>query len=111
MIAAARAVRVEVGGLDAVLLQIFSGGTVFLDGAGGRDVIGGHAVAEHGEHARPLNICDRRGTYCHIVEVRSLPNVSRVLFPTVGLTLGDRQAAPMLVSLENFAVTSGKHFG
>jgi len=46
VIAAARAVRVEVGGLDAVLLQIFSGGAVFLDGSSGRDVVGGDAVAE-----------------------------------------------------------------
>src|ERR1700733_2398127 len=48
VVAAAGAVGVEVGGLDAVLLQIFSGRAVFFDGAGGGDVVGGDAVAEHG---------------------------------------------------------------
>jgi hypothetical protein len=55
VIAAARAVGVEVGGLDAVLLQIFSGGAVFLDRAGGRDVVGGNAVAQHRQHAGRAN--------------------------------------------------------
>src|SRR6202035_1696852 len=59
VIAAARSVGVEVGGLDAFLLQIFSGGTIFLDRSGGGDVVGGDAVAEDGEHARVPDVFDR----------------------------------------------------
>src|ERR1700733_5540449 len=48
VVAAAGAVGVEVGGVAPGLLQVFSSGAVFLDGASGRDVVGGDAVAEHG---------------------------------------------------------------
>ena len=46
VIAAARAIGVELTPLDAVLEQILSGGRVGADGAGGRDVIGRDRVAE-----------------------------------------------------------------
>ena len=61
MIAAARAVGVEVGGLDAVVGEVFAGGAVELDGAGGRDVVGGDGVAEDGEDARVGDVVDGRG--------------------------------------------------
>src|SRR5258708_25865125 len=42
-------------------------------------------------------------------EGRRLPDVGRVWFPLVGLAFGNCQPAPMLVSLENFAIAPGKH--
>ena len=87
MIAAARAVGVEVGWLDAVLDQILSGRAVFLDRARRRNVVGRHAVAEHGEHARVLDVLDGTGLQLHVVEVRSLADVGRVVLPSVGLAL------------------------
>ena len=52
VVAAPRAVGVEVRRLDAVRDQVLAGRAVGLDGAGGRDVIGGDAVAQHGQHPR-----------------------------------------------------------
>ncbi len=51
VIAAARAVGIEILGLDAVRDQIFSRGTIGLNRAGGRNVIGGDAIAQNGKRA------------------------------------------------------------
>src|SRR5271155_4833098 len=99
VIAAARTVGVEVGGLDAVLLQIFSGGAVFLDGSGGRDVVGGDAVAEHCQDARTLDFFYRRRFDLHAFEVGSAADVGGIFFPGVGLAFGNLEAAPALVTL------------
>ena len=110
MIAAARAVGVEVGGLDAVLLQIFSGRTVFLDRAGGRNVVGGDAVAQHGQHARALISSTGAGFDLHVIEVGRAADVGGIFFPGVGLAFGNGEAAPALVSFENFGIAFRKHF-
>ena len=54
IVAAAGAVAVEVARLDAVLHQVFAGGAVFGDRAGGRDVVGRDRVAERAEQRAPL---------------------------------------------------------
>jgi len=51
VIAATRAVGVKVGRFYAVVREVFSGWAVELDGACGRDVVGGDGVAEDGENA------------------------------------------------------------
>src|SRR2546422_1961700 len=111
VIAAARAVGVEVGGLHAVLLQVFSGGTIFLDGAGGTDVVGGHAVAKDGQHAGLLDFLDLGRFHRHLLEVRSAADVGGIFFPGVGFALWHGEAAPALVALKDFAVTLGEHVG
>ena len=55
VVAAARAVGVEVSGLHAVLDEPSAGRAVGADRAGGGDVVRGHAVAEECEHARPFD--------------------------------------------------------
>jgi hypothetical protein len=52
MVAAARAVLVEVGGADAIVGEVLAGGRGGLDRAGRRDVVGGDLVAEQAEDAR-----------------------------------------------------------
>jgi hypothetical protein len=89
VIAAARAVAVEVGRLDAVLGKIFSGRAVGLDGAGGRDVVGGDRVAQHGQHARAENVLTGAGVFGHAVEVRRLADVGRVRLPLVDVAGGE----------------------
>ena len=56
VVAAARAVGVEVLLLHAVLDEVPGAGRVLLDRARGRDVVGRHGVAEQGEHARALDV-------------------------------------------------------
>ena len=59
VIAAARAVGVEILRLNAVRDQIFSGGAIGGNRAGGRNVVGGDAVAEDGERAQAVQIGER----------------------------------------------------
>ena len=66
VVAAARAVGVEVARLDALLLQVGAGGAVALDRAGRRDVVGRDAVAEQRQHARPAQLGDRRRARRHV---------------------------------------------
>ena len=58
VVAAPRAVGVEVRGLDAVLLEVASGRAVALDRPGRGDVVGGDRVAEQREHARAGDVGD-----------------------------------------------------
>src|SRR5271169_4810887 len=109
MVAAPRAVGIEIGGLDAMLDQILSRWAVFLDRAGGRDVIGGNAVAEHCQHARILDIFHRNRLQRHTVEVGSAADVSRIFIPRVGLAFGYWQATPALIPVINLAVASPEH--
>ena len=60
VVAAPRAVRVELAPLDAVLDQVLPGRRVGADRAGRRDVVGRDRVAEHHEHARAGDVLDRR---------------------------------------------------
>ena len=62
VVAAARAVRVELGRAHLMLDQVDAGGAVPLDGAGGRDVVGGDAVLEQAQHARAEHVGDGLGS-------------------------------------------------
>src|SRR5207247_1758928 len=61
VVAAAGAVRVEVGGVDAAVDEPHAGGAVLADRAGGGDVVGGDAVAQHGEDAGAGDVADGCG--------------------------------------------------
>ena len=63
VVAAAGAVGVEVGGLDAVVGEIVAGRAVGFDVAGGGDVVGGDGVAENGEDARAENVVTGAGSF------------------------------------------------
>src|ERR1700737_3420532 len=76
VIAAARSVGIEVHRLYATFDQILAGRAIPLDGTGRRNVVGGHAVAEHGQDSRVADVLHRRGLKRHIVEVGSAPDVS-----------------------------------
>src|SRR5947207_3257459 len=77
MIAPARAIGIEILGFHAPLLQIFTRRAGSLDGAGRRDMVGGHAMAKFGQHTRSLDVLDWRGPGRHVVKVRSALDVSR----------------------------------
>ena len=62
VVAAARAVAVEVGLTDtSCSSRHLPAGEVCLDRAGGRDVVGGDRVAEDAERARAVDVADRAG--------------------------------------------------
>ncbi len=72
-------------------------------------MVGGDAVAEHGQHARSLDVLDGGRFERHVVEVRRLPDVGGIFSPRVSLTLRNRQPAPALVSRINLGVALAEH--
>ena len=92
VIAAARAVGIEVVRLDAVRDQIFSGGRVGGNRAGGRNVIGGDAVAEHGERAQPCRSVSEPGFLGMFFEIRRVLDVGGFRIPGVEIAFGNRAA-------------------
>ncbi len=82
VIAAARAIGIEVLGLHALRDQVLAGGAVLGDVARGRDVVGGDGIAEHGQDAHAVEVVDRGGGVHHVVEVRRLLDVGGVGRPT-----------------------------
>ena len=105
MIAAARAERIEVGRIHALLDQICGRGTVLGNGAGGRDVIGRDAVAEHHERARVEDIARRARRLRHAVEIRRTFDVLALLVPCVTLARGYVERAPSVVAGEDVGIT------
>ena len=81
VVAPTRAVGVEVLRLDAVFDQVLAGGAVALDRARRRDVVGGDAVAEHGQHACALDVGHRLRLGGQALEERRPAHVGRVLVP------------------------------
>src|SRR4029450_11830279 len=61
VVAPARPVGVEVADLDALFHQVLPGRAVTLDHAGGRDVVGGDAVAEQGQDPGAGDVGQRLG--------------------------------------------------
>ena len=63
VVAAPRSVTVEINGLHAVFDEVFAGGRIFLEAAGGRDVIGRHGIAKNAERAGVLDLPDLAGLH------------------------------------------------
>ena len=68
VVAAPCAVGVEVRRRQVESDQVATGRAVGLDGARGRDVVGGDAVAEHREDAGPDDVSHRFGVAAHALE-------------------------------------------
>ena len=67
-------------------------------------MIGGHAIAEHREHPRAMNIRKRNGRPRHVLEVRRQLDVRGVCIPLVQIPFGNGHGLPARVALEHFAV-------
>jgi hypothetical protein len=107
VVAAARAVLVEVGHGDAVLGQVFAGGRGGLDRAGRRDVVGGDLVAEEAEDAGALDVGEARRGLAHADEVGRVLHVGRACRPRRRSgPAGTCTGLPVLVALEDVGVRS-----
>ncbi len=104
MIAAPRAVLIEVGRAHLMLGQIFPGRRCQLDRAGRRDVIGGDLVAEHRQDPRVDDIDDRFRLFLHAFEIGRVLNVGRAHVPAIGFALDSLDLAPVGVALEHIGV-------
>src|SRR5690606_21333630 len=97
VVAAARAVAVEVLLLDALAEEVLAAGGVLADGACGRDVVGGDAVAEEGEAAGAVDRAEAGGLVGHALEEGGVLDVGALLVPGVELAVGDGHLVPGLV--------------
>ncbi len=104
VVAAPRAVLVEVLGLDAVLSQVGAGRAVLLDRAGGRDVVGRDRIAELAERPGTLDVGEPARDLAHAVEVGRIAHVGRLVVPRIGQAGLGLDAAPELVALEHVGV-------
>ena len=104
MIAAPRAVGIKVPRLDAVRRQIHARRSVGLDRSGWRDMVGRYRVSQNGQHTRPQNVCDWRGSSSDSIKVWSLANISRIRLPLIDLAGGEFQPLPVGVALADGGV-------
>ena len=109
VVAAARAVRVELAPLDAVLDEVLPGGRVRPDRAGRRDVVGRDRVAEHDEAARADDVLDGAGLARHAVEVRRQAHVRRVRLPREEIARRGVERPPAVVAGEDVRVRPREH--
>ncbi len=113
MIAAPGAVGVEVRGGDVVIEEIGSRRAGPFDGAGRADMVGRDGVEEEAQHARVLDIGERRRRASRqILEIGRVPHIGGVLVPLVGLAgLGAANRLPALVALEHVRIARLEHIG
>ena len=109
VVSPAGAVGVEVARLHAVLDQPAPGRAVGVDRPGGGDVVGGDAVAQHGQHPGALDVGDRLGLHREVLEERRLTDVGRRSVPLVAAAGGRRQVAPPLLPVEHPTVGGPEH--
>ena len=111
MVAAARAVGVELRLLDPVLVEVERRRRALLDRAGRRDVVGRDRVAEQREHARALDVAGVRRLGRDVLEERRAADVGRVVLPRVAVALRHLERVPLLAAVEHLAVGLLEHLG
>src|SRR5690606_2043738 len=109
MVAAPRAVGVEVFRLDAQLLQVQAGWGAGLDIASGRDVVGGDRVAEQCEDARVLDVPRRLGRLPDVLEEWRVLYIAGAVVPGVGVAWRHGDGLPVFVAREDISVTGAEH--
>ncbi len=109
VIAAARAVGVEIRRLDAVLDEVTPGRAVGLDCACGRDVIGGDAVAEQGKNPGTADVGEPRRLLAHAVEVRRVAHVGGIVLPFELTRRRHRHLSPAPIAGKHVGVARAKH--
>ena len=85
VVAAPRAVGVEVPARNLPFQQVRAAGGLGADGAGGRDVVGGDGVAEEAEDPRAADVLRRLRLRRHALEVGRVLHVGAARIPGVGL--------------------------
>ena len=109
MVPAARAVGVEIRRLYPQRNQIFSRGRIHRDAARRRNMVRRDAVAQHGQHARAVNVFNRSRLPRHAFEIRRILDVGGRGIPRVQLAFRHRHLAPFLGPGEHVAVLFAEH--
>ena len=109
MVAAPRAVLVEVRLAHLALGQPLASRRGQLDGACRRDVVGGDLVAEERENARIDNVLDGIGGHGHALEIGRMLHIGGVHAPLEGLAHGRLHLAPVRVAVEHVRIALLEH--
>src|SRR5690348_1490531 len=107
VIAAARAITVEVRPGHPVGKEILSGGGRLLDRTGGADMIGGHRVPEYGQCAGVADPLRWRRLHRKILEEGRFGNIGRFR-PAIHLSSNSGDVVPQYVTLCEIAVEAAK---
>ncbi len=111
VVAAARAVGIEVLALNTVLLQVLAGRGVGLEGTCRGDVVGRDRISQECEHAGAGDVLDGLRVHRHAVEVGRLAHVGGLVVPLEQVTRRGFEPLPALVTVEDGAVFLGEHAG
>ena len=106
VIAAPRAVLVEIRRLHALLDEVARCRAGLRDVAGRGDVIGGDRVAQQREHARTLDVAGGGRRHRHAVEVGRILHIGGTGVPGVDLAGGHLDGAPALVAVEHAGIAA-----
>ena len=110
VVAAARAVAVEVGRLHAATLQELAGRRAGLDVAGRADVVGGDRIAEQAHDAGVVDVGDGADVHLHAVEVGRVLDVGGGLVPGELGAVRGLDFIPAAVAGEDVGVVGLEHF-
>ena len=110
IVAAPRAIGVEVARCHAALDQIFSCRAVGGDVARRGDVIGGDGIAQQSQNARPVDILDVRHFHGQFLEEGRMLDVGRGFIPLIEITLSHLDLVPKIASGKYIRVFLAKHF-
>src|SRR6056297_2268300 len=89
VVAAARAVGVEFAHRNLPVDEILACRGRLLEGAGGRDVVGGDEIAQNGQNLGPFDIGDLAGASLHALEVGRVLDIGGLRRPVISLPFGD----------------------
>ncbi len=111
VVAAPGAVGVEVGRGNAVLHEVLPGGAFGGDGPGGGDVVGGHRVAQPGQHPGPVDVGGFGRFPAQAREEGRFPDVGGVRIPGEAVASGGSQLFPVGVALKDVVVSAAVLLG
>ena len=111
VIAAPRAVGIEILRLDLVGDQVFPGGAVLLDRACGRNVIGGDGIAEHRESLRALDVMHAASAVANVGEVGRVRDIRGARRPFVRHARLGLHGLPFGGAFEDVGVAFLEHLG
>ena len=111
MVAAPRAVGVEVPWLHALVAQVAPCGAVGLDIAGRGDMVGGDRIPQQRENIGALDVTDHRQWPAYFFKERRVLDISGVCLPHIGRGLRHLDGLPLLVTGKYFGVFLVEHAG
>src|SRR5262245_13366666 len=90
-------------------LQVFAGRTLRLDRARGRNVVGRHRVAEHGQHARATYVVKWRRLSRHSIEKWRSLHVGGGVVPLKEFACRGLQSLPAFIPLKRLLISLFEH--